>query len=258
METKTILKQFKEKVCEKISLKEKGIGRYLVRTPFIFEDGDNLLIILKYDKEKKKWKLTDEGHTLIHLSYFMDSKDLLKGNRQEIIDNCKKMFEVEEKEGELFIYVEEEKYGDALYNFVQALLKITDVTFLERERVASTFFEDFKSSLHKISKKKKLKPKFNYFVEKDRRREYPIDCRIQKDNKEVFVFAINSDTKCREAIISLLMLERWKIKFTSVGVFEDQSNIGRRVLAKFSNVADKQISSIDNIERFEKYLNTIS
>ena len=132
METETILKQFKEKVCEKINLKEKGIGRYLVLTPFIFEDGDNLLIILKYDKKEKKWRLTDEGHTLLHLSYFMDSRDLLKGSRQEIIESCKKMFEVEEKEGELFIYVEEDKYGDALYNFVQCLLKITDVTFLEK------------------------------------------------------------------------------------------------------------------------------
>ncbi len=135
METKTILKQFKEKVCEQISLTEKGNERYLVKTPFIFEDGDNLSIILKFERDEKKWKLTDECHTFMHLSYFMDIKDIKKGNRDDIINNSKKMFGVSEKSGELFIYVVEEKFGDALYDFVQCLLKITDITYLDRERV---------------------------------------------------------------------------------------------------------------------------
>ena len=146
MEVMPILKQFQEKVSEKITLKEKGINRYLVKAPFIFEDGDNLVIIFKFNNDKKQWCLTDEGETFQHLSYFMDSKDLTKGTRKELIEASKKMFGVNEDKGELIIFIPNQDYGNALYNFIQCLLKITDITFLERDRIKSTFFEDFKAS----------------------------------------------------------------------------------------------------------------
>lgn len=254
MESKTILKEFREKVSEKINLKEKGIGRYLVITPFLFEDGDNLVIILKHDKKQNKWKLTDEGHTFMHLSYFMDIKDFQRGTRQEIINNCKMMFGVDEKEGELFLYVSDGKFGDSLFDFVQSLLKITDITFLERERTATTFFEDFKSSIYQITKKRKLKVEFDYYADKDKRRAYPIDARIKLEKKEIFIFAINSDNKCLNSAFSLLMFEKWGMNFGSIGVFEDQTEISRSVLAKFSDVCEKQITSLDQINRFDRYL----
>jgi hypothetical protein len=43
--------------------------------------------------------------------------------------------------------VQDERYGDALYSFVQALLKITDISYLPRERVRSTFMEYFQALL---------------------------------------------------------------------------------------------------------------
>ncbi|HJX50525.1 hypothetical protein A3K73_03870 [Candidatus Pacearchaeota archaeon RBG_13_36_9] len=254
MESETILKQFREKVSEKITLKEKGMMRYIVQTPFLFEDGDHVVIVLKYAKEVKKWRLTDEGHTFMHLSYFMDIKDTKSGTRQEIIKTSKMMFGVEEKDGELFLFVRDDKFGDALFDFVQALLKIMDVTFLERDRVASTFFGDFRVSLNKVAKKRKLDVQFNFYVDKDKKRMYPIDACIKQKNEEFFIFAINNDNTCMKALISLMRLELWKIKFHSVGIFEDLEKISPRILAKFTDIAEKQISSLDQIERFEKFI----
>ena len=47
-------------------------------------------------------------------------------------------------------YIETQRYGDALYSFVQALLRITDVSYLSRERVRSTFIEDFRTFMTRI------------------------------------------------------------------------------------------------------------
>lgn len=139
----TIERAFREKVSDKVRLAEEGINRYRVLTPFQFDDGDHLAIVLR--KEDTRWVLSDETHTYMHLTYDIDEKDLQSGTRQKIILTALSAFEVEDRGGELILAIPDERYGDALYSFVQALLKITDVTYLSRERVRSTFMEDFRA-----------------------------------------------------------------------------------------------------------------
>jgi hypothetical protein len=47
MLTETIERNFREKVCSELSLMSEGINRFRVFTPFLFDDGDNLAIVLK-------------------------------------------------------------------------------------------------------------------------------------------------------------------------------------------------------------------
>src|SRR5205823_4731413 len=107
---------------------EEGLNRYRVFTPFLFEDGDHLAIVLS--RVGNRWVLTDEGHTYMHLTYDIDEKDLQRGTRQKVITNALAAFEVEDREGELRLEIPNEQYGDALFSFIQALLKISDVTYL--------------------------------------------------------------------------------------------------------------------------------
>jgi len=254
MDNNHILQQFQEKVSKKITIKQKGVNRYTVKTPFMFEDGDNLVIILKYDPEGKNWFLTDEGHTFLHISYFMDEKDFSSGTRRKIIDNCKGMFSVTEEKGELRSEIVDDRFGDYLYDFVQCLLKISDITFLDRERVKSTFNESFKSSMDTLAKKKRIKAEFNYHIKEDTSGKYEVDCFMEVRGKKIFVWAINGDEKCRDATIAILSLEKKNVKFHAVGIFENQEEIARKVLARFSDACEKQVPSLDSLDRFEKYI----
>jgi len=128
---------------------QEGIERYRVFTPFQFDDGDSFAIVLK--KNGTDWILSDEGHTFMHLSYEIDIDSLDKGTRAKIISTTLNTFGIKEKDGHLFANITEENMGNVFYNYVQALIKITDVSYLSRERVKSTFWEDFKRLFHKKS-----------------------------------------------------------------------------------------------------------
>jgi hypothetical protein len=53
-------------------------------------------------------------------------------------------FGLEEYDGSLSIKIDNEDFGGAFYNYIHALIKITDLSYLSKEIVRSTFYEDFK------------------------------------------------------------------------------------------------------------------
>ena len=131
MSMETIARDFHEKVSAKVRLTAEGIDRFGVFTPFLFEDGDHLSVVLK--KEGTRWILSDEAHTYMHLTCDIDERDLHSGTRQKIVANALSTFRVEDRDGELTLAVPDGRYGDALYSFVQALLKIASTANLSRE-----------------------------------------------------------------------------------------------------------------------------
>jgi Domain of unknown function DUF1828 len=252
IEKNNIEKEFREKVCKEVELFEEGVDRYKIFTPFQFDDGDHLSLVLK--KTNNHWLLSDEGHTYMHLSYDMDIDSIEKGNRAKIISNTLATFGIKEREGILYSELNGENYGNIFYNFIQGLIKISDITYLNRERVKSTFWEDFKNFIIQTLPEERIT--FNYYDKvHDPADKYPVDCKINGMPKPLFIYAINNDDKCRDVTISLLQFEKWQIPFRSLSIFEDQETISRKVLARFSDVNEKQFSSLDsNKERIANYL----
>ena len=251
MSISTIERDFHDKVSGKVRLVPEGIERYRVFTPFIFEDGDHLSIVLK--KEGQGWMLSDEAHTYMRLTYDVNYQDLFQGNRQKIISNALSVFQIEYRDGELVLEVPNEQYGDALYSFVQGLLKIADVSYLSRERVRSTFHDDFKALIAEAVPEERRT--FDWRdPDRDPQGVYTVDCRVNGMQRPLFIHALGNDTQTRDATISLHQFENWGFPFRSLAIFEDQETINRKVLARFSDVGEKQFSRLaanqDRIKQF--------
>ena len=254
-------KEFLQKVCADIRIIEEGVNRYRVFTPFTFDDGDHLAITLSQD-ENGIWRITDEGHTIMRLTYLIDERDLRKGNRQKIIEASLMRHGILEEDGELYISLKDVTPGDALFSLIQGIIQISDVSYLTREIVKSTFYEDFRTTITDIAntilpKKQDLTFDFDWsHPQQDPDGRYSVDCIIRDSGRPVFLFALNNDDKVRDVTINILHFEKLGMDFQSVGIFENQENISRSVLARFSDVCDKQFSQLSgNEERMSSYLN---
>jgi hypothetical protein len=225
-----------------------------VVTPFTFEDGDVLKVVMRADGDG--WALTDEGHTFMHISYY--EVDLDSKTRRRLMDQVLATYGVQDNDGELTLRVVGDRYGDSLFTFLQALTKISDITYLKRERVRSLFMEEFRGYLGTAVPKENLT--IDYVdADLDPESRYPIDALVRAAGHEIFVFAIQNDNRCRDATITILHFENRGRRFASIGIFEDQEEITRKVLARFSDVCGKQFASMQGMrERFPAYIANLS
>jgi len=253
MELTEVQKNFKEKVCDEIRLIPEGLSRYVVSHPFTFDDGDHYIIVLK--KIGENWLLTDEGHTIMHLSY--EDLDLKHGGYKEIIDNIVSAFGLDNRQGELILPVPETRFGDALFSFIQALVKLSDIKYLQRERIRSLFMEEFKGFLGEAIPQQYRQ--FDYaHPERDPKRVYTVDCLLKAPKRPVFIFGIINDSKCQTVTNIIYWWEKQGDHFDITAIFENQEEINRKVLARFSDVCGRQFSNLPtNRDRIKGYIGEV-
>lgn len=251
MNETALLDVFRSKVSREVDLESEGLQRYIIYTPFMFDDGDHYVVILR--NENGQWMLSDEGHTLMHLSY--SGVDLSTPTRARIIEESLANHGVERVHGELRLVVPGEDFGNALFSFVQALTRMATVAQMTQARVASAFMEDFTSLLDQIVPAPCMELDWHDLA-RDPDRNYVVDCKVNSQAVPWFVFAVNSNDRCRNATITCLMYERWGYQFRRLVLFEDQQEINRKALAQLTDVVDKQFSSLGDRNRIETYFST--
>lgn len=239
-------------LCAEIHLNEKNKNLVIVETPFFFPDGDPYQIFLK-EMPNGIIRLTDMGHTLMHLSYENEVDKFREGTRGKIFNQILSESSINEENGELYIETVMDNLVLNLFRIGQGLTKINDLTFLNRARSESTFYEDLQESLFKIVPEEKIKKDF-IFEPMEYAKDYPIDYYIEGKHSPLYLFGIPNKDKARLTTIVLERLLRTEAIFDSLLIFADQTIIPRPDLARLSNTGGEMIASLDAVDDFSRKL----
>lgn len=236
--------QLCKSLCQDIRLHPRSDGRLYVETPFVFADGDAYALFL--EQTSQGLRLTDCGHTLMHMSYDFDVDKLQEGTRGRIWQQIIRQAGLQLSGGELFVDTAPAQLGQDLIRFGQALTKVTDLTFLNRIRVESTFYDDLHEVLEGLVPGRLERDYIHPDLEDGR--DYPIDYRVLGASPNLFIFGVPNQAKARLVTITLEHLLRRHIDFDSLVIFANQQEIPRPDLARLSNAAGEMVSSLDAAE----------
>ena len=146
-------------LCGEVRIHKTPQGYLQILTPFAFTDGDTFQVYLQ-EMPGGGARLTDFGHTLMHLSYENDLGKLREGTRGKLFDQVLATAGMREENGQLVVDTALESLGAGILQFGQGLTRIYDLTFLNRARVASTFYEDLKERLYSLVAPERIQPDY--------------------------------------------------------------------------------------------------
>ena len=234
-----------ERLCAEVRLTKRPDGALMLRTHFEFPDGDRFPIHVA-ETGIGGVRLSDRGHTLMHISYDHDIDAFLEGTRGQMLERIVNESGVERDGGAFCLHTPTERLPEAVFRFGQALTRVYDLTFLSRSRVKSTFYDDLADLLKSLIDEDKIQA--DYVPEGLPNPEaYRVDYRIEgRFNTPLFLYGVPNRDKARLTTIMLSHFHRHHLRFESMLVFEDQSEIPRLDLARLSDVGGDMISSLES------------
>ena len=230
------------RLCEDVGVVARPDNEIMLRTHFKFPDGDGYPFHLA-EAPAGGLRLSDHGHTLMHISYEHDVDSFLTGTRgmllERIVGESGLLFD----EGVFSFETSAERLPEAIFVFGQALTRVYDLTLLSRSNVGSTFYDDLADYLTDFVDESKVEK--DYLPEVPNAEAYPVDYRIEgKSGVPLFLYGVPNRDKARLTTIMLGYFHRQQLDFESIIVFQNQPEIPRTDLARLSDVGGDMISSL--------------
>ena len=244
----------RERLCEEVRVEQRPDGALMLRTHFAFPDGDRYPIHLS-ESTSGGLRLSDRGHTFMHISYDHDVDSFMDGTRGMILERI--MGETglrwDDGSGALYVDTAPDRLPEAVFAFGQALTRVYDLTLVSRSDAGSTFHDDLASLL--FSQVDATRIQSGYEPDVPNARAYPVDYRIEGESGvQLFLYGIPNRDKARFATMALSHFHRHGLRFESILVFEDQAKIPRLDLARLSDVGGAMVSSLASREHFNRKL----
>lgn len=219
-------------------------GVLMLDTPLRFPDGDRFPLYV--DQDAQGVVLSDRGHTLMHISYEHDVDRWFDGPRAPLREQIVRDYGLVEQDGAFMIRASLDRIGESALLLAQALTKIHDLTFLRRTRAVSSFYEDLTGFLEGVLGDSRVL-KDHVVPGVPAAENYRVDYCISSA-REVpgFLFGVPGQAKARLATISLQHFRHHQVRFGSLIVYRDMSEIPRLDVARLTDVADSAVSSLSS------------
>lgn len=241
-------------LCRVVSVERRQGGQIMLDSPFCYPDGDRYPVYVT-ETTTGGFRLSDGGHTLMHLSYENDIDKFLAGSRGILLDQIISQDEVafDRESGAFYVETSPDLIATALFRLGQAVTRVYDLTFLNRAHVASTFYDDLKEQLTLLAPEARLTQ--DYLVPGLPDTEnYPVDFCLETEGAPLFVYGVPNRDKARLATIFLQHLIQNGVEFDSLLVFANQEEIPRADLARLSNIGGEMIASLNAESDFRRKL----
>ena len=241
-----------ERLCEEVKVEARPDDVLMVRTHFAFPDGDRFPIRLS-QASSGGLRLSDQGHTLMHVSYEHDVDAFMDGARGVLLERIMGETGLFWEQGAFCLDTAPERLSESLFAFGQALTRIYDLTLLSRAHIRSAFYDDLKQSLRELVGESRIHQ--DYQPEVPNPEAYLVDFMLEgKNGIPLFLYGIPNQDKARLATIMLAHFHRHRVKFESLLVFVDQTEIPRMYLARLSDVGDEMVSTLGSQEALSRKL----
>ena len=241
-----------KRLCKDVRVDQRPDGALMLRTHFEFPDGDRYPIHLS-QAASGGLRLSDRGHTLMHISYEHDVDAFMDGTRGMLMERIMGESGLHWDGGAFCLDTIPERLPEAIFNFGQALTRVYDLTLLSRSNVGSTFYDDLADLISNWVDETKIQR--DYLPEVPNAEVYPVDYRIEgKNDVPIFLYGVLNRDKARLTTIMLSNFHRHDLQFESILVFQNQAEIPRMDLARLSDVGGDMISSLASHQDFNRKL----
>ena len=250
LDADSLKKLLGDRLCVEVGVEERPDDTLMLRTHFRFPDGDNYPIYLS-PAPSGGLRLSDRGHTLMHISYEHDVDSFVEGTRGMLLERIMDESGLQWDGGAFCFDTSPEQLPQAMFTFGQALTNVYDLTLLSRSSVTSTFYDDLADLLFSLVDEAKVER--DYEPEVPNSQAYRVDYRIEsKGGVPLFLYGVPNRDKARLATIMLSYFHRHELRFESLLVFADQASVPRMDLARLSDVGGDMISSLASYESFSR------
>ncbi len=254
-------------VSESVYLAPDSAGVNYVITSLTFGDGDGPVVVLR--ENRFGWTLTDQGNTMMRLSYRLNDKELEDPELRRKIRGAMNMGSVVESKGELLRLVEGTNYAEGLFDFVHALLRIDELGYPDppspqnnalsgksEGRVMSVreFRESFTNLVMESLPEERIS--FGWHDPNwDRNGEYTVDCMVNGMTTPLFLHALGTNTHARDAIITIYRFQEQFVSGHHIAIFRDANRLTKRVRSKLDAVCETRFDNfVEERSRIKEFL----
>ncbi len=139
--TQKLQKLLYERLCEDVKVEHRPDGNLMLHTHFTFPDGDGYPFHLT-QAPAGGFRLSDRGHTLMHISYEHDIDSFLTGRRWVLLEQIIGESQICYESGVFYVDTSAEQLPESIFRFGQVLTRIHDLILLPSTDAASTFYDD--------------------------------------------------------------------------------------------------------------------